>query len=72
MKVMEESRPSSQEPPTVDPFVEPSRIEPISDRTLPDKGTKLFVIFFLLIVPPLGLAIVAVLCWTLLKEFLSA
>jgi hypothetical protein len=48
-------------------FVEPSPIEPQTPRNEPDKGTKLFVLFFFLIVPPLGVALVIAMCWTAWK-----
>jgi hypothetical protein len=68
---MDELDPPSP-PPNVEPLIEPSRVDPMTDRTLADKGTKMYVIFFLLVVPALGFGIVVVLFWTLLKEFLSA
>ncbi len=75
---MDELIPTSPDQPPIDQggqidqFVEPSRVDPMTDRTLPDSGTKLYVIFFMLIVPVLGFSIVVVLFWTLLQEFLSA
>lgn len=53
-------------------FVEPSRIEPQLGANAPDRGTKLFVLFFFLIVPPLGLAVLAAVCWMLFKKFMEA
>jgi len=60
------------EPPTETPkerFVEPSQIDPMTEKNLPDKGTKLFVLFFFLLVPPLGVVLLAAICWTLWKAF---
>ena len=54
-----------------DRLVEPSRIEPQTDRTQPDVGTKLFVTFFFLIVPPLGVVILATVCWKLYRAFMA-
>ncbi|MEA2708820.1 MAG: hypothetical protein QOF78_1421 [Phycisphaerales bacterium] len=53
-------------------FVDPPRIEPQTAATAPDKGTKLFVLFFLLIVPPLGVVLLAAVCWTLFKKLMAA
>ncbi|HYO07563.1 MAG TPA: hypothetical protein VER17_01200 [Tepidisphaeraceae bacterium] len=49
-------------------LVEPSRVEPASDRTAPDAGTKLFVIFFMLVVPPLGIALLGAIIWSLWRH----
>lgn len=38
----------------------------------PTLGTKLFVIFFMIIVPPLGFAILVAVCWTLFKLVMAA
>ena len=54
-----------------DRLVEPSRIEPQTDKTQPDAGTKLFVTFFFLIVPPLGVVILATVCWKLYRAFMA-
>ncbi len=61
------SDPSNQ-PPT-DRFLEPARIEPQTAEYEPDKGTKLFVLFFFLIVPPLGVALLVAICWSMWKAF---
>lgn len=50
-----------------DQLLEPSRVDPQTDRTAPDKGTKLFVLFFFLIVPPLGIVLLAAVVWSLWK-----
>jgi len=50
-------------------ILEPSVIEPQTARNEPDKGTKLFVLFFFLIIPPLGVALVVAMCWTAWKAF---
>ena len=52
-------------------FVEPPAIEPQTPATQADKGTKLFVLFFFLLVPPLGVILLAAVCWTLFKKFLA-
>jgi hypothetical protein len=67
-----ESSPALVPPNGADPFVEPSRIDPMTAATEPDKGTKLFVLFFFLIVPPLGMFILAAVCWALFKKFMEA
>ena len=54
-----------------DRLLEPSRIEPQTEQMKPDAGTKLFVTFFFLIVPPLGVAILATVCWKLYRAFLT-
>ena len=50
-----------------DTFVEPSPIAPQTPENQPDKGTKLFVLFFFLVVPALGIVLLAAMCWTLWK-----
>ena len=55
-----------------DQLLEPSRIEPQTDQTRADAGTKLFVTFFFLIVPPLGIVLLAALCWKLYKVWFAA
>ena len=52
-------------------FVSEPRIEPRTEATEPDKGTKLFVLFFFLVVPPLGVALLAVVTWTLFKKLMA-
>jgi hypothetical protein len=52
---------------SADRFVDPSPIEPQTDANQPDNGTKLFVLFFFLIVPALGIVLLAAMCWTLWK-----
>ena len=54
------------------PIVEQARIEPQTPETAPDKGTKLFVLFFFLIVPPLGVILLAAVCWMLFKRLMAA
>ena len=50
-----------------DRFVEPATVAPLSDQTKPDAGAKMFVLFFFLLIPPLGVAIVAAVCWHLYR-----
>ena len=52
-------------------FVEQPPIEPQTPATEADKGTKLFVLFFFLLVPPLGMIILAAVCWTLFKTLMA-
>jgi hypothetical protein len=52
-------------------LIEPSRIDPMTEQNEPDKGTKLFVLFFFLLVPPLGVALLALMCWTMWKTMTS-
>jgi len=59
----------SEDKPNADRFVDPSPIEPQTDANQPDKGTKLFVLFFFLVVPALGIVLLAAMCWTLWKNF---
>jgi hypothetical protein len=53
-------------------FVDPPRIEPQTEATQADAGTKMFVTFFFLIVPPLGVVLLAAVCWFLFKKFMAA
>ena len=53
-------------------FVEPPSIEPQTAATAADAGTKMFVLFFFLIVPPLGLVLLAAVCWMLFKKLSAA
>jgi hypothetical protein len=53
-------------------FVEQPRIEPQTPATAPDAGAKMFVLFFFLIVPPLGVILLAAVCWMLFKKFMAA
>ena len=53
-------------------FVEPPRIEPQTAETAPDAGAKMFVLFFFLIVPPLGVFLLAAVCWMLFKKLAEA
>ena len=48
-------------------LVEPSKIDPATEENRPTLGAKMFVIFFLLIVPPLGLVLLVAVCWSLWK-----
>ena len=54
----------SQLPEPTEPSIEQSAIEPLSEATRPTLGTKLFVIFFMLIVPPLGILVLAAMVWS--------
>jgi hypothetical protein len=54
-----------------DRFVDPSPIAPQTSENQPDKGTKLFVLFFFLVVPALGIVLLAAMCWTLWKAFVA-
>ena len=62
------SEPSNQPPPNPN-LLDESPIEPQTERNQPDKGTKLFVLFFFLLVPPLGVALLVTICWTMWKAF---
>jgi hypothetical protein len=53
-------------------FVEPPSIEPQTAATAADAGTKMFVLFFFLVVPALGVVLLAAVCWTLFKKFMAA
>ena len=59
-------------PPGAEPMVEPARIEPRTAATEADRGTKMFVLFFFLIVPPLGVVLLAVVVWSLYKQWMAA
>ena len=50
-------------------LLDESPIEPQTEANQPNMGTKLFVLFFFLIVPPLGVALLVALCWTMWKAF---
>ena len=54
-----------------DRFIEPSQVDPATEKTAPTLGTKLFVIFFMLIVPPLGVVLLAAVVWSLWKLVMS-
>ena len=53
-------------------FVEQPLIEPQTAATQADAGTKMFVTFFFLVVPPLGVIVLAAVCWMLFKKFMAA
>lgn len=53
-------------------FVDQPQIEPRTQATEPDAGTKMFVTFFFLIVPALGVIVLAAVCWMLFRKFLAA
>jgi len=53
-------------------FVEEPSIEPQTAATAPDWGTKMFVLFYFLIVPPLGFVLLAAICWMLFKKLSAA
>jgi hypothetical protein len=53
-------------------FVDEANIEPQTAATAPDAGTKMFVLFFFLIVPALGVLLLAAVCWSLFKKFMAA
>jgi len=55
-----------------DRFVEDPNIEPQTAATAADAGTKMFVMFFFLIVPALGVVLLAAVCWSLFKKFIAA
>jgi hypothetical protein len=63
--------PDNPDEPRGDQLLDPARIEPQTDKMQPDAGTKMFVTFFFLIVPPLGFAILAVVCWKLYQAFMT-
>ena len=48
-------------------LLEEPTIEPQTEENQPTMGTKLFVLFFFLIVPALGVVLLAAMCWTLWK-----
>ena len=58
--------------PQSDQILEPSRIEPQTEQTQADAGTKLFVTFFFLIVPPLGIVLLATIVWKLYRSWFAA
>ena len=45
--------------------------QPPTAENRPTLGAKMFVIFFMLIVPPLGIALLAAMCWSLWKMVMS-
>jgi len=53
-------------------FVDEPSIEPQTAATAPDAGTKMFVLFFFLVVPLLGVVLLAAVCWSLFKKFMAA
>ena len=53
-------------------LVEQARIDPQTAATSADAGTKMFVTFFFLLVPPLGVVLLAAVCWMLFKKFMAA
>ena len=53
-------------------IVDQAKIEPQTPATQADAGTKMFVTFFFLIVPPLGVLVLAAVCWFLFKKFMAA
>ena len=63
---------AAQPPAGQEQFVEESSIAPQTAATAPDWGTKLFVLFFFLIVPPLGVILLAAVCWMLFKKLSAA
>ena len=54
-----------------DAIVNEARIEPQTEATKPDVGTKMFVLFFFLLVPPLGVVLLAAVVWSLYKQFMA-
>ena len=66
------SDPSNSTPPPAPPnpnLLDESPIEPQTEANQPTLGTKLFVLFFFLLVPQLGVVLLVTLCWTLWKAF---
>ena len=64
----------SQDPqqPAPDRIIEPEpALDPATEKTAPTLGTKLFVVFFMLIVPPLGIVLLAAVVWSLWKLVVS-
>jgi hypothetical protein len=53
-------------------LLEPSRIDPMTEQNQPDTGTRMFVLFFFLIVPPLGVVLLVAIGWSLWKAFNTA
>jgi len=62
---------SPAEPEKSDRFVDPSKIDPQTEQHRATLGTKLFVVFFFLLIPPLGVAIVAAVCWKLYRLMMA-
>ena len=54
-----------------DRFVEPSKVDPETEQTRATLGTKLFVVFFFLLVPALGVVLVAALAWRAYRTFMG-
>jgi hypothetical protein len=54
-----------------DAIVSESRIEPRSPEHEADRGTKMFVLFFFLLVPPLGVVLLAAVVWSLYKQLMA-
>jgi hypothetical protein len=54
-----------------DALVSESRIEPRAPEHEPDRGTKMFVTFFLLLIPPLGIVLLGAVIWQLYKHWMS-
>ena len=52
-------------------IVDEARIEPRTEATEPDKGTKMFVVFFMILVPPLGVILLAAVCWMLFQKLMA-
>ena len=65
-------QPADPAEPRMAPIVEQSRIEPRTENTEPDKGTKLSVMFFFLLVPPLGVVLLASVCWMIFRRWMAA
>ena len=64
-----QSAPSASSPPANPNLLDESPIAPQTEENQPTMGTKLFVLFFFLIVPPLGVVLLVTLCWTMWKAF---
>ena len=69
---LDQSQSASPSPTATPPnpnLLEEPPIAPQTEENQPTMGTKLFVLFFFLIVPPLGVALLVVFCWTMWKAF---
>jgi hypothetical protein len=52
-------------------LIEPSKVDPETEQTRATLGTKLFVVFFFLLVPALGVVLVAALAWRAYRTFMG-
>lgn len=52
-------------------LIEPSNVDPETEQTRADAGTRLFVLFFFLVVSGLGVALVAAVGWQFWRFFMA-